>query len=57
MAKGKAKTKFDYSLDSKTGKEKGCRYQNNSWCKLPKYKRCEDVIRCPNGDKACYIYI
>jgi hypothetical protein len=55
MPKGKAKTKFDFTIDPKTGKSKGCQYENGTWCKLPKHGRCENVIRCQNGDKACEV--
>lgn len=48
MPKGKAKSKFNYETNT-------YKYSNNSWCKLPKYKRCEHCIRCENGDKACEV--
>nr|BFF40264.1 hypothetical protein BACY1_20690 [Tenacibaculum mesophilum] len=49
MAKGKAKSKFDFDKES-------CKFLNNgNWCNLPKYKRCEDVIRCADGAKACRV--
>lgn len=55
MPKGKAKSRFDFKKDHKTGKEKGCKYEDGTWCNLPKYKRCEHVIRCVDGSKACEV--
>ncbi len=55
MPKGKAKSRFNFDKDQKTGKEIGCKYENGTWCDLPKYKRCEDCIRCIDGTKACYV--
>ena len=57
MPKGKAKSKFNFEIDKATGKEIGCIYLDNSWCKLPKYKRCEDCIYVSDGSKACYVWI
>lgn len=48
MTKGKANTKFDFN-------KKTCEYENGTWCDLPKYKRCEHVLRCKDGSKACGI--
>jgi len=48
MPKGKAKTKWDFEKNK-------CEYEDDYWCKLPKYKRCEDCIRCTDGSKACQI--
>jgi len=55
MPKGKPKSKFVFDIDPKTGKEKGCEYENGTWCDLPKYKRCEHCIRLNDGSKACYV--
>ena len=55
MPKGKAKGRFNFDKDEKTGKEKGCEYEDGSWCNLPKYKRCEYCIRCADGSKACCV--
>lgn len=55
MSRGKAKTRFNFEKDLKTGKEIGCEYEKGTWCKLPKYKRCEHCIRCVDGSKACSI--
>jgi len=30
-----------------------CEYSDNSWCNLPKYKRCEYCLRLRDGSKAC----
>lgn len=58
MPKGKTKSKFDFTIDRKTGQSKGCTYLfQGSWCNLPKYKRCEHCIRCVNGDKACQVMV
>jgi len=54
MPKGVAKSRFLFEKD-KNGKEKGCEYENGSWCKLPKCKRCEHCIRCIDGSKACQV--
>ena len=48
MPRGKAKSKYDFKKDY-------CEYEDGTWCNLPKYKRCEDVIRCEDGSKACYV--
>lgn len=55
MPKGKAKSRFDFTIDEKTGKEKGCEYEDGTWCNLPKYKRCESCLRCIDGSKACEV--
>ncbi len=56
MPKGKAKSRFDFTIDPKTNKSKGCKYLvDGSWCDLPKYKRCKDCLRCVDGSKACYV--
>lgn len=55
MPKGKAKSRFNFEIDEKTGKEIGCQYEKGTWCELPKYKRCEHCIRCVNGDKSCEV--
>lgn len=49
MPKGIAKTKWDFS------KKKGCKYERQTWCELPKRKRCDSCILLANGDKACEI--
>lgn len=48
MSKGKAKSKFDFENNK-------CQYEDNTWCKLPKLKRCEDCIRLIDGSKACRV--
>lgn len=55
MSKGKAKSRFNFKKDEKTDKAIGCEYENNTWCDLPKYKRCEHCMRCVDGSKACYV--
>ena len=55
MPKGKAKSRFDFTKNPKTGKENGCQYEKGTWCDLPKSKRCEDCIRCIDGSKACRV--
>ena len=56
MPKGKANSRFNFIEDSaNTNKPYGCKYENGTWCKLPKFKRCMHVIRCKNGDKACEV--
>lgn len=56
MPKGKAKSKFDFSIDLSTNKSRGCDFLiNGSWCNLPKYKRCKDCLRCVDGSKACNV--
>ena len=55
MPKGKAKSRYNFDKDTKTGKEIGCKYENGTWCELPKHKRCEDCMRCSDGSKACYV--
>jgi hypothetical protein len=55
MPKGKANSRFSFKTDPKTGKSKGCQYEDGTWCNLPKYKRCEHCIRCVDGSKACYV--
>ena len=54
MPKGIAKSRFSFEKDN-NGKEKGCEYEDGSWCRLPKYKRCEHCIRCVDGSKACQV--
>lgn len=46
--KGKAKTKWDFKNNS-------CQFEDGTWCKLPKGKRCEHIIRCVDGSKACRV--
>lgn len=53
--KGKAKPRFNFGKDPKTGKSIGCQYENGSWCDLPKYKRCKHCIRVTDGTKACEV--
>lgn len=49
MAKGKAKTKYDYT-------EEKCNHSaQGGWCNLPKGKRCYDVIRNIDNSKACAV--
>ena len=48
MSKGNAKSRYNFEKDY-------CEYENDSWCNLPKYKRCEHCLRLINGDKACYV--
>lgn len=55
MPKGKPKGRFNFKKDPKTGKEIGCKYEDGTWCNLPKFKRCEHVLRCVDGSKACEI--
>lgn len=55
MPKGKAKSKYNFDIDPKTGKVIGCIYEKGTWCELPKGKRCEDCMRCIDGRKACYV--
>lgn len=55
MPKGKAKSRYNFEKNPKTGKEIGCEYENGSWCNLPKFKRCEHCMRCVDGSKACYV--
>lgn len=55
MPRGKAKSRFNFNEDEKTGKLIGCEFENSTWCNLPKYKRCEDCMRLKGGGKACYI--
>ena len=56
MPKGKAKGRFNFVEDLQNGKEEyGCKYEDGTWCKLPKFKRCEYCIRCADGSKACHI--
>lgn len=57
MPKGKAKSKYNFEINEKTDKEFGCKYENCTWCSLPKYKRCEDCIRCTDGSKACDVTV
>ena len=47
--RGKAKSKYDFDSDSCQFSSKG------NWCDLPKFKRCENVIRCADGSKACQV--
>jgi hypothetical protein len=54
MPKGKAKTRYNFKKGT-NGKEIGCPYEAGTWCTLPKYKRCDDCMRCPDGSKACYV--
>lgn len=54
MPKGKPKSKYDYTIDNKTGKEKGCEFETSGWCNIPKYKRCEDCLRGKDGN-GCYV--
>lgn len=51
LAKRKAKSRYNFT--KKKGNEIGCKYENGTWCDLPKFKRCEDCIRCVDGSKAC----
>lgn len=53
MPKGKAKTKYNFNKTADI--EKGCQYEDGTWCNLPKFKRCEHCIRCTNGNKACCV--
>ena len=46
--KGKANSKFDFVKET-------CQYEKGTWCNLPKGKRCEHVIRCKDGSKACQV--
>jgi hypothetical protein len=55
MPKGKAKRRFNFNKDMKSGKEVGCEFENGTWCKLPKGERCRDVIRLKDGNKACQV--
>jgi len=55
MPKGKAKSRFCFTIDRNTNKVKGCKYENQSWCDLPKFKRCSDCLRLADGRKACYV--
>ena len=48
MPRGKAKGRWDF-------KAKYCTYEFNTWCNLPKYKRCEHCIRCKGSSNACGI--
>jgi hypothetical protein len=48
MSKGKAKSKYDFKLNK-------CEFENQTWCNLPKHKKCEDCIRNTDGTKACNI--
>jgi len=57
MPKGKAKSRFNYNINPKTGKEIGCEYSDSSWCNLPKYKRCKDCLYVADGSKACYVEV
>jgi len=54
MAKGKPKSRFNYNINPKTGKEYGCEYEEQGWCKLPKGKRCSDCLRSKDGN-GCYV--
>lgn len=54
MAK-KIKGRFNFEISKETGKEIGCEYENGSWCKLPKFKRCKYCIRVVDGSKACEV--
>ena len=47
---GKIKSKYDYEKEY-------CEYENQSWCELPKFKRCKDCIRNEDGTKACYVML
>jgi hypothetical protein len=44
------KSKFNYI----TGV---CVFEKQSWCNLPKYKRCEDCIRLKDKTKACGVKV
>lgn len=55
MTKGKAKGRFNFDINPKTGKEFGCKFEKSTWCYLPKYKRCEYCMRVVDGSKACYV--
>ncbi len=53
MPKGKSKSKYDFKNNS-------CLYEaskrdSNNWCNLPKYMKCEHVIRVSDGSKACLV--
>jgi hypothetical protein len=56
MPKGKAKSKYNYEIDPKTGKEFGCEFEKSGWCHLPKGKRCDDCIRTKDGN-GCYVMV
>jgi len=45
----KPRSRYDY-------KKERCAYSSpGGWCNLPKYKRCENCIRCADGSKACEV--
>lgn len=52
MSKGKAKSRWNFNHKKN---EKGCKYENGTWCDLPKFKRCANIIRCSDGSKACEV--
>lgn len=53
---GKAKSKFNYKTDPKTGKSIGCKHEKSGWCNLSKRKRCPDCIRSKDGN-GCYVML
>ncbi len=55
MAKGKAKSRFNFSINPKTGKSVGCENEKGTWSNLRKHKRCEHCMRCVDGSNACYV--
>jgi hypothetical protein len=48
--KRKFKSKWNYKKDY-------CDYQKQTWCELPKYKKCKDCIRLSDGTKACEVVL
>ncbi len=48
MKKGKLKSRYDFDKEY-------CEFEDQSWCNLPKYKRCKHCIRCKDGSKACEV--
>ena len=56
MPKGKAKSRFNYEINPVTGVAFGCKFEENGWCNLPKFKRCCDCLYSNKStDKGCYV--
>lgn len=55
MSRGVAKGKWDFNEKIMEGKvfDIGCTYEKDSWCWLPKFKRCAYCTRFADGTKAC----
>ena len=44
----RVKSYYDYEKDE-------CKFLDDGWCELPKFKRCKYCIRLKDGSKACMV--